>query len=553
MPTRSGKTATGAQRQSTEATPTTSKPAAAAGVLDVLTNNSAAIDPRVRGGSSKSSNKRGFNEIQDNSIQGEPVNGAADGSSGHILPQPATVTQTPNLMGMLPMNPFSHSNPTAAMMLLEAGLSMYPSFYSMQLQQAMLQQQQQQTQMHLQAQQSQVLPPSEGPHVAEMKQEPVNESSTQPIWDGAIKEKIYWSTDMVHYLIEQYAANLQRNTDSRPFNTSFSPISSGDVGLAHRAWRNIAKLLSEKFGNEITPKACKNKFAKLKYEFNIMKWIDRELKQIVQLYEAKNITITNPRETPEWEAKRQELSQQDAKLRRYLEPHYYFPFLEKMTEVLPESFASGEYWWIKAFIALKSSFLLFFVAPLAIEKPIDSSLPTPIAEDFVSGTSAIPFQDSNDADLLSPQYILKQHAKISGEIRSMLISFQESLKDTIANVESLLSSEEELLISPHLSPHSQLLSAITQAHSSTTSTESNPSKLIYHSSRAIALQKITSEERFKEFIQNYDDCKVLFQIFSEEEEAVDFLLFPDVHKVDYLRDLMEHEKSKLSPKQSSKV
>ncbi len=131
--------------------------------------------------------------------------------------------------------------------------------------------------------------------------------------------------------------------------------------------------------------------------------------------------------------------------------------------------------------------------------------------------------------------LVQQHAKICGDIRAALTNFQDCLRGTLANIESLLSSEDELLLSSHLSEDAEIIFRLSQ-------TLSNKPQI--QSYRTLVLHEITSHERFLEFTESFEDCKLLFQIFDHEEISLNFLLFPNQFKVEYLRELIANEKNK---------
>ncbi len=326
--------------------------------------------------------KRHFEEV-DNNNQNFKDNGHAQeatnlyfgkeisGDIGVLLrnmyaqaPPPMNSFSPHNYLPWMPMNSFQPSTHPAAMMFVDPGLPIPSQLFSAQFHQAMHHQQQ----VSLQNQSSSTALNTSAPSMVDgqvlpqfiVQQEPEssiikpNESTSMDSnhWSlsngisvSSTKEKVVWSADMVNCLIEQYAIHLQRNTEDRMLvssSTNNGLMIGPDGGLAHRAWRSISKLLSDTFSASITPKACKNKFVKLKFELSMVKWIDRELKHIINSYEGRIPNNFNPRDTPQWEMKRQELLQQDTKFKRFLDENYNFPFYEKMKEVLPESFANGK-------------------------------------------------------------------------------------------------------------------------------------------------------------------------------------------------------------------
>lgn len=147
--------------------------------------------------------------------------------------------------------------------------------------------------------------------------------------------------------------------------------------------------------------------------------------------------------------------------------------------------------------------------------------------------------------------LIQQHAKIRSDIRSVITTFQENLNETISNIESLLSSEEDLFLSSKLSSDVNLIYRLAHFHTDS-AINSVTTKDYQQSPRFQALRLISSEERFKEFLDTYNDSKLLFQVFNRETDALEFLLFPDEHKTEYLRELIENEKRKVSFDSSSK-
>lgn len=171
--------------------------------------------------------------------------------------------------------------------------------------------------------------------------------------------KISWTTVMITSLIELYAAHLKNSLDNsnqmlHHLNSNPSSIHSGsagtttlggdeedssmyysqDMGIPHRSWKMISEQLSKKFSLPFSSKACKSKFVKLKLDYSICKWLEIQLEPFKILPNDEN----KEKKLNLLQKKKEELVQNDPKLKKYLEKDYKFPYIEFMDQLFPSNF-----------------------------------------------------------------------------------------------------------------------------------------------------------------------------------------------------------------------